>query len=185
MGLPIRKKVALAFALSVVALTGVGWLSYHTTTQLIAILGWVAHSHEVIAALESGRAILTDAETKQRSFLLTGEDLFLQDCRRTQAKVAGWIEQVRKLIADNPNQLKRLEKLEPLIAQRLAVLNGRIKLRQDQGLQAVAGDVGMLREGKDLMDQVWLGISEMCESEIQLLAQRQHAAQARARISVL
>ena len=185
MSLPIRNKVTLAFAVSVVALTGVGWLSYHTTARLISILGWVAHSHEVIAALESGRAILTDAETKQRSFLLTGEDLFLQDCRRAQAKVGGWSEQVRKLIADNPEQLARLERLQPLIAQRLAVLNGRIKLRQDHGLLAVAGDVGMLREGNELMDRVWLGIAEMRRAEIQLLAQRQQTAQARADISVL
>src|SRR5438445_768233 len=109
MSLPIRKKVALAFAVSVVALTGVGWLSYHTTARLISILGWVAHSHQVIAALESGRAILTDAETKQRSFLLTGEDLFLQDCRRAQAKVGGWSEQVRKLMKSRERVERQIE----------------------------------------------------------------------------
>ena len=47
-------------------LIGVGLLSYRTMTNLVSTESWVSHTHEVIATLETGLAILTDAETQQR-----------------------------------------------------------------------------------------------------------------------
>jgi CHASE3 domain sensor protein len=92
----------LGFAASVFALAGIGVLSYRTTTSLIDTERRVSHTHEVIASLEAGLAILTDAETKQRGFLLTGDEQFLKDCQKAQSQVAGWMESLRKLTADNP-----------------------------------------------------------------------------------
>ena len=169
----------LGFAASVLALAGVGGLSYHTTTRLIATERQVSHSWEVMTALEAGVALLTDAETAQRGFLLTGDEQFLKDCQVAQSQIGGWLGALRKLIADNPEQRQRLGRLEPLIAQRMAVLNGRIKLRQDQGLPAAAKAVAS-REGKQLMNQVWQGILEMQEVEDRLLRQREQIAQAQA-----
>ena len=112
-----------------------GWLSYHATTRLIATQKLVSHTHEVEATLESGLAILTDAETEQRSYLLTGDERFLKDSQAAQAQVDGWLKQLRALIANNPEQRRRLDKIEPLISRRLAILNSRIKMRQEQGFK--------------------------------------------------
>jgi len=54
----IRKKLQFGFAISVFALAGIGWLSYRTTSQLVGAFDWVAHTREVIAALDEGRAPL-------------------------------------------------------------------------------------------------------------------------------
>src|SRR5882762_1933194 len=124
----VENKILLGFAISLVALAGMGWLSYRTTTDLAATGKWVSHTHEVMATLESGLAILTDAETKQRAFLLTGDELFLEDSQDAQSQVGGWIQRLRELTEDNPAQQQRLKQLEPLIARRLAVLNSRIEL---------------------------------------------------------
>ena len=140
---------------------------------------WAGHTYKVIATLESGRAILTDAETEQRSYLLTGDENYLKDCTNAQAQVAGWIDKLRSDVSDNPAQLQRLEKLQPLISRRLAILNDRIKLRQEQGLEAAANAVAT-REGKDWMDQILQGISEMHGAEDQLAFERQKDAQASA-----
>ncbi len=175
----------LGFAASVLTLMVIGWVSYHSTTNLIASEELISHTHEVVATLESGLAILTDAEAEQRSYLLTGDEQFLRDSRDAQAQVGGWMKQLRALTADNPEQQQRLDKIEPLISQRLAILNSRIKLRQEQGLEAAAADVSTLRDGKKVMDQIWSGIIEMREAENRLLVQRQRAAQARTRLAEL
>ena len=172
----VESKMMLGFAISLLALAGIGWLSYRTTSNLVATEKGVAHTYEVIAALEAGLAILTDAETAQRGYLLTGEEQFLKDSQKAQAEVKTWLEQLHGLITDNPEQQWRLNKLEPLIPQRLALLNNRIKLRQEQGLPA-ATDAVASREGKKLMDQIWQEIGEMREAENQLLAERERAAQ--------
>jgi PAS domain S-box-containing protein len=178
----VENKIVLGFAASVLALAGIGWFSYRTAANLVAAEEWVGHTYKVIATLESGRAILTDVETAQRGYLLTGDENFLKDCTNAQAQVAGWVENLRSNVSDNPAQLQRLEKLQPLISQRLAVLNDRIKLRQQQGLQAAANAVAT-REGKELMDQVQRGISEMHDVEDQLAFQRQKDAQTGATIA--
>src|SRR5277367_4327438 len=177
----VENKIVLGFVASVLALIGIGWFSYSTTAQLVAAEDIFTHTYKVIATLESGRAIFTDAETAQRGYLLTGDESFLKDCTNAQAQVNGWVEKMRKYVSDNPAQLQRLDKLQPLISQRLAILNDRIKLRQEQGLQAVVSAVST-REGKNLMDQIMQGISVMHVEENKLAFERQTNVQASAPI---
>src|ERR1700733_13872868 len=151
MKISVENRIALGAMASVLVLISVGLLSYHTTTNLIATEKWVAHTQEVIATLESGLAMLTDAETKQRGYLLTGDEEFLKDSQAAQAQVGGWLKDVRQLTADNPQEQQRLDNLESLISRRLAVLNDRIKIRQEQGIQA-AVDAVASRQGKEVMD---------------------------------
>jgi len=178
----VENKIVLGFAASVLALVGIGWLSYRTTTHLVAAEDWVNHTYKVIATIESGRAILTDAETAQRGYLLTGDEIFLRDSTNAQAQVNGWLEKLRNYVSDNPAQLQRLDQLQPLVSRRLAILNDRIKIRQERGLQAVAAAVST-REGKDLMDQIQRGISEMHYAEDQLAVQRLKTVHASADIA--
>jgi PAS domain S-box-containing protein len=180
----VEGKIWTGFIISMLALVGIGWLAYRISTNLIATEKWISHTHEVIAALESGLAILTDAETSQRGFLLTDDKQFLQDSKKAQAQIVQWTEKIRRLTADNPEEQQRLDKLEPLISQRLAMINDRIKLRQEQGLQAAANGVAT-REGKKVMDQIWQDVSEMRDAENGLLLKREQKAQAGAQDSLL
>jgi len=184
MSFSIRKKLLFGFAISVFALAGIGWLSYHTVTQLIATQRWVTHTREVIAELEAGWAQLTQAETAQRGYLLTGDERFLRDSRAAQAQVTGWHEKLIVLMADNPEQQQRIQQLETVIAQRLAVLNDRIKLRQEKGIQAAAEAVAR-RQGTELMDRIRQGIADIHAIEVALLQERQQTVKDRARVSLL
>ncbi len=181
----VENKILVGFVASVAALIVIGWLAYRTTNQFITTDRRVAHTQEVIATLESGLAIITDAEAKQRAFLLTGDEQFLKDSQNAQAQIKGWIGKVRTLTADNPEQQLRLAKLELVISQRMAVLNSRIKLRQEGGLQAVSSDVATLRQGRDLMDQAWQEIAQMRDTENRLLSQRQQMARTSAETSLM
>jgi len=181
----VENKILAGFVASVAALVVMGWLAYRTTDRFITTDQLVAHTREVIATLESGLAILTDAEAQQRAFLLTGDAQFLKASRNAQAQIHGWIDKVRRLTADNPVQQQRLAGLDAVISQRMTILNGRIKLRQERGLQAVSGDVATLSQGGELMDQIWRGIAEMRDTENSLLSQRQQTARTSAEISLI
>lgn len=181
----VENQVALGALASVLMLFSIGCLSYYTTSQLVVTEKWVAHTHEVIATLDWGLALLTDAETKQRGYILTGNEEFLKDCQAVETQVGIWAKQIRQLTADNPQAQRRLDALDGAISQRLALLNSRIKIRQEQGMQAVAEDMNSLRQAKTLMDQIWHGIGEMRATEGQLLVERQNAAQAQANVCTL
>ena len=180
----VEGKILLGFVMSVLVLIGIGALAYRTTGNLVETNNWVIHTYEVIASLEDGLAILTDVETKQRGFLLTGDERFLKDCEAAQARAAGWTDVIQKLVADNPEQTRRLESLKTLIGQRLVLLNSRIQLRREKGIQAAA-DAVATGEGKELMSQIWHAMLDMKAVEEGLLAQRQLEAQTAAEISLV
>jgi signal transduction histidine kinase len=179
----VENKIVLGFVASVVALLGLGWLSYQTTQNLAVTEHWVLHTGEVIATLESGLAIIADAETAQRGYLLTGDARCLKECHDSQALVAGWISKIQSLTADNPAEQRRLEELSPLILQRMALLNNRIQLRQEQGFQAAVSNMAA-HDNQELEDQIRRRIGEMSDAEKKLLVQRRLAAQDSAQINL-
>ena len=174
----VENTIVLGAVASVLVLAGIGWLALSTINTLVATDRWVAHTQEVIATLESGLAILTDAETKQRGYLLTGSDHFLTGSLPeppSRRWLVGWVQNSPAYLADNPDAQKRLDQVEPLISQRLESLNNRIKMRQEQGLQASIAAMEN-QQGKRLMDQIWQNIQGMHAAELQLLAERQDMA---------
>lgn len=181
----VENKIVAGFVASAAAMVAIGWLACQTTNRLITTNRLVAHTHEVITALRSGPAIIAGAEAEQRAYLLTGHEQFLEDFRTSQAQIHEWLERVRQLTADNPEQQQRLSGLATVISQRTTVLNNRIQLRQEKGLQAVSGDVATLRQGGNLMDQVSQGIGRMQETENRLLLQREQMALTSARLNLL
>src|ERR1700748_1697916 len=65
-----------------------GAVSYSNVQTLQADNDKIVHSHDVIAALDSLLALVEDAETGQRGFLLTGSDRYLQPYDNAVPKVA-------------------------------------------------------------------------------------------------
>ncbi len=178
----VEKQVALGFGASVATLLVICVFFCWIAENSITAQGWVTHTYEVIAALEQGRAILADAETAERGYLLTGDERFAQDTRKAQSQANDWLATAQRLTADNTEQRKRLDELQPLIARRLALLDNRIQLRREQGLSAAAAAVGT-REGAGLSQQISQYISEMQATESQLLKTRQQKEQADARMA--
>src|SRR6185437_7595321 len=100
----VENKVVVGFAASVLALFGMGCLSYWTSANSVTAQEWVMHTYRVIATLEQGRAFLTDDETAQRGYLLTGDDKFLKDSENAQSQLTNWLANLQKLTTDNSEQ---------------------------------------------------------------------------------
>ena len=66
-------KTMIGFLLAVVAVVIIALLSYQSLQSTALASRNLAHSVEVLGRLESLLSTLTDAETGQRGFLLTGE----------------------------------------------------------------------------------------------------------------
>ena len=74
MGFGARWKTVLGFGLAASLLAGASVIAYRNTVQLIDASQRVAHTHEVLAGLERILGDLTDAETGQRGYIVTGEE---------------------------------------------------------------------------------------------------------------
>ncbi len=184
MKFPVKHQITLGFAVSVLALLLTGWLAYRTTSRLTETLDRVAHSHEIVARLKAALASLAQAEADQRGFLLTGLTSFLDEHQETVALVHTNLAILNRLTEDNPEQQQRLDKIETLVIERLALLEARIKLFQQRGPEAAADAVALSR-GKALMDEIQRIAGGLQAAENQLLLQRERDARDYGRLNVM
>ncbi|ODH01702.1 hypothetical protein A4S05_27735 [Nostoc sp. KVJ20] len=177
--LKIGTKIGISFALSLATLTTIGLISYHSTNELIETSRKENHTYEVLSQLEDLNLQLTTAETGQRGYIITGEKRYLEPYNAALESLNQKIKELQNLTADNPNQQNRLDILQPLLTQRMAVMKDVIEIRQSQGLEATQKAV-LTDEGKRLMDQIQKVIQAMKTEESALLKQRSEKAQAAA-----
>jgi CHASE3 domain sensor protein len=59
--------------LALIVLAVNAWVSYHNTRQLVENEEWVSHVRQVLSALDGVLLAMTDAETGQRGYLLSGD----------------------------------------------------------------------------------------------------------------
>jgi len=170
------RKIAGGFALALVLLIAIGAVSYRSFAKLTTTAEWVTHTHQVLEHISGLYGQLKDAETGQRGYVITGDEAFLEPYQTGSASVANVLKELRQLTADNPNQQKRLDAAEPLIAAKLAELKETIDLRRKGDLDATVKIVKG-GEGKRYMDQLRRTLDEMDNEERGLLAQRAEEAE--------
>src|ERR1035437_5455894 len=80
----------------------------------------VSHTLRVLNASGLLLSTMEDAETGQRSYLLTGDDGYLQSYRSALSKQSLARQSLRQLRADNSGQQARLARLDQWVEPRLA-----------------------------------------------------------------
>ncbi|MEH2323838.1 MAG: response regulator [Nostoc sp.] len=181
--LKIGIKIGISFALSLATLATIGLISYQSTNELIETSAKESHTYQVLSQLEDLNLQLTNAETGQRGYILTGEQRYLDPYNTAIQVLDQKINELQRLTADNPNQQSRLDILQPLITQKLAELKETIDLRQKFGFEA-AQKVVLTDQGKQLMTEISKVIQAMKTEENTLLKQRSEKAQAAARQTI-
>jgi signal transduction histidine kinase len=159
----------LAAASSVLLLVAI--ISYRSLVHNVADRRGVTHTYQVLEKLDDVQIYMTDAETEQRGYVLTGEDSFLASYERALGQLLQNLKAVRALTGDNPSQQRSLDRLEPLIAAKLDELQDRIQVRNGQGLAAGVEAV-RAGPGRRSTDQIRADISAMKQEENSLLVLR-------------
>ena len=116
------RRIAAGFAVAFALLAVVGFAGYRSIDSLTKTSYLVAHTHQVMEKIAGVLKQLTDAETGQRGFVITGDDAFLEPYQTGTASVTPVVKDLRTLTADNRSQQQRLDEVEPLVASRLVEL---------------------------------------------------------------
>jgi Methyl-accepting chemotaxis protein len=176
----VGTKIAAGFALALVILIAIGTVCYQSTGRLMETAARVTQTNNVLKALVAVTHDLVDAETGQRGYIITGEDDYLEPYNLGVSSSENNLRQLRALLADNPVQQQRLNRLEPLVRDRLRQLKDGIDRRRSGG--AEAGREWILSGvGKEQMEEIRQIAGELEAEENALLAQRSAAAEASAR----
>jgi signal transduction histidine kinase/ActR/RegA family two-component response regulator len=139
-----------------------------------AAVGLVDHTLRIQHQLTSVLTQMQGAETGERGYLLTGRAEFLEPYDRAMANLAGDLDDLGKLVADNPKQRASLVILRQLSIQHEDGLRRSLTLyRQGDRLGATAPV--LLDRSRRLMDEVRARIVTMDADEARALLTRSEA----------
>src|SRR6478735_7420956 len=111
---------------------------------------WLRHTDEVRVNVALLRAMLLDAETGLRGYLITGSPSFLEPYDKARDDWRHQLAEVRRLTSDNPEQQGRLRALERVIGDELSGFDAARATRERE--RAAQDSLALLREHKQTMD---------------------------------
>jgi PAS domain S-box-containing protein len=168
---PHRKRFVVAFLILLLFLGINAVVSQRSTRRLIRNEQLVTHTHEVLANLDQTLALLTEAESGQRGFLLTRDEIYLSNYNGDLRRLPGQLQDLKQLTSDNSIQQQHLERLQGEVDERIRRLNEVLVIARTQGLEAASHIIDTNR-GRELMAQARSTVNEMQDEEQRLLTVR-------------
>jgi signal transduction histidine kinase/CheY-like chemotaxis protein len=167
----LNRSLVLTTALAALIVAAAFWLGARNKGDD----AWVQHSLEVRAQLTRVLSLVQSAETGQRGYLLTGQELYLGPYQMALAQLPGVLQHAQDLVSDNPAQVKDLPQLRQLINDKLDELGATVDAykagHSDTALAIVNSDKGFR-----LMQEIRRSIDGMQAEEDRLLTARQSTA---------
>jgi methyl-accepting chemotaxis protein len=179
----IGNRIALGFGLSLLVLLVIAGVAFQGAQQLTSTTEGLLESHNNYKQLREVRALLVDAETGQRGYVLTGEEVYLRPYQAALSELRTDMDNLRTSLARYPDQRSRMNKLDPLINSKLDELTETIRLRREQGFDAAVAVVRTNRGQKE-MDAIRDIIVEMRDTEDERWKMHSNAATEAAQRSV-
>src|SRR5579872_3140063 len=163
----LTRNLQLGFGLSLLFLIGISAASYVSIQNLFKSSDLVTHSNQVIKKLEYTISVMKDAETGQRGYLLTGNEVFLEPYEGSYQKAVAAVTDFQQLTKDNPQQQRNALKIKDILLNRLNTLAQLIDKKR-AGITITTDD---LVPGKNSMDALRIAIN-IAESDEDKLLQR-------------
>jgi PAS domain S-box-containing protein len=148
----------LSLALLLVLL--IAFLSYRAWSEFGRQSEQIRITQRVVEDTTALLASITDAETGQRGFLLTGRQSYLESYHNALAAVPGLLDSLAKATVDWPDQSTRLEKLKPVVREKLDELQETVELYSRRKPEAALALV-LTDRGKLEMDEIRQACSEL------------------------
>lgn len=114
----------------------------------------VAETRNILETTEDLLAAVTDAETGQRGFILTGEDRYLDPYNSAIKIIPGLLSQLDNATQRYRSQYDRVSSLKSLIPEKLEEMRSTIQMRREKDGLAAALSVFRTDQGKQAMEQI-------------------------------
>ena len=179
----VGTKIAIGFGLALSIFVAVGAVSYRSTLELVAATDARKHTYDVLDLLDETLLLLNELQLGQRGFVLTGNEVYLEPYHNATEGIAPTLEALRRIMAGDSAQERRLESFARLVRQRIELSRATIDAFRSDGQQA-AIDIINTGKGRALMDEIRAAMAEMRGEEDARLQRRSDAAAQNARDAV-
>lgn len=163
-----KRNLLISSLVSLFVLTISSVASFVSIKSLLNSNFWVNHTQDVIYNLNEGSAIITEAQTSMRGYLLTGDEQFVDRFNESEAKSNTYFDKLEELTADNPPQQKLLSELRSKRSGFFKYLNNQI-VKKRLNKETLIFD---LNEGRIMMNDIRALIKKIENTEQKLLEER-------------
>ena len=174
----IAVKIRLLVGISVGTISIIGLSAYRAADSMNVAIQEVRRSQEVALSLESVHALLSDAETAQRGFVLTGRENYLEPLETARLSMPQVLADLDRRIVD-AGQRESFRGLQPVIADRFIQINKVVTARRRNFAAAQA--LVLTDHGKEIMADLRRKIVAMQARQASLLEARRTVRDAHAR----
>lgn len=179
----IRAKLGFGFALVIGLSLLTGALGLLNAKKIMDGAQANEHTHEVLREVGLVRENMTNIETGQRGFLVTGYPTYLEPYNEGKKEIDTHFDAAIKLTSDNPAQTERFNRLREMYSNWLNLsIEKTIALRQSLNNQEIDQTEFMNRfislSGKPIMDKMRELIGQIEQEELNLLKVRTKTAEA-------
>lgn len=162
--------VVLSFAMLVASVL----LVYEISRESEAAEAAVVHTLKVKQAAATLLNLIAGSESGQRGYLLTGDESLLAPYRTARQSFDQQLGALRLLVADDREQLRRIDELTPVLVERLGAIEQTMRYAA-AGRQTEAARV-VTQQGAPLMRDIRARFAAFDEAEDALLLARQRSA---------
>ncbi len=167
--MPLR--LFIGFMLAALATVVIAVFTYQSNQYRTVAVGRINAGVEVISQVQAVLSTLKNAETGQRGYLLTRKDRYLDPYAASVSALTQEFTVLRRLLADSPDQLARLDRVEALTNVKMAELRRTVEL-QRAGQTEAALAVVQSDEGLVVMNDIRAGLQQMLVAERSTLDDR-------------
>jgi methyl-accepting chemotaxis protein len=175
-----RRAATLLAAVCLALLILVGALAALMVERVNNAAGWATHSLRAEAKATELLEQAQDLRIGERGYVLTGIDAFLKPHQLALTRIPASLDELRSLVADNPSQIRRLDRVRMAISEVMAESARRAELARKGD---TAGAVDVIKSGRGLRvtDNFRAAFDDFYQAENGLLGARL-AAEARAEL---
>lgn len=135
----IRGKVVLSFGLLTIVLLILSATSYFNMMKLEKEIDTlITYDMKVDTKLKDLSKVLNDIEIGEQGYVITGATGFLAPYQNGQREVEGHLEDLNKLLKDDPDQLDKMGKIQAQYGFWMQFVDRVIETRKDSGLEKAA-----------------------------------------------
>lgn len=178
----LERNVFVGFAVAAIVLVLIAVFSLVNLVRFRTDARSVAHSHEVLNSLSELSSDLTEAESSQRGFLITGKDEYQHSFDSAVEKIQQQQANLQRLTNDNAVQQMNLRALAPLLTERLSLMRDRLGTAHKQGLPAAQVSLSA-DSGARVRESILELVGNMQYEENHLLQERQWQAESSGRLT--
>jgi signal transduction histidine kinase len=170
------RMVALVFLAALLLLAGIAILGYFNSLRNSENDRWVDHTYEVIVIAEQVFSEERGATATARGYLLTGDPRFMKGYLTFRGAIAGELDTLVTLVADNPGELARIAELRRNNDSLLRHLEDTVRLRDREAAKAGAASIALVADSNHDMASLRAISAGIVDAENQLLAMRRDDA---------